>query len=389
MTTIYHYLRDFSPESPRFNTGMEKAVSGLAAEIAAIDPSAHSTVLCEGPKAVDIQRPEGFRVICFDNTSVAKQRFSLAPALRRFVEEEIQDSLVVLNAIFHSGVWLFSHELRRMSVPFIVAPHDPYHPAIFEGNRLKKEIYWRLFERPMLRGAAAVQVLDRRHQQYLIARGVNTPYIEVVNGYVPEEVPDESRLEWRSDGPIKILFLGRIDRINKGVDLLVEAFTQISRSNSQVHLTVQGPDHGDAAMIRQQVAQAGLSDRIDVFPPDYKTIPTELAARFDLFVLPSRFEGFGLSALEAMLAGRPIIISEIAGLAPHVQKCDGGVVVEASVESIKAGIEQLIARRSEWREIGMRGRKYVLENLNWSRIAQDALVEYRKILNGQMVEQTP
>ena len=43
--TIYHYLRDFSPEKPRFNTGMEKAVSGLAAEIAAIDPSVNSTVL--------------------------------------------------------------------------------------------------------------------------------------------------------------------------------------------------------------------------------------------------------------------------------------------------------------------------------------------------------
>src|SRR5215212_311106 len=129
--TIYHYLRDFSPEKPHFNTGMEKAVSGLAAEIAAIDPSIESIVLCEGPKALDFQRPEGFRVMCFDNSSVAKQRFGLAPALKQFVEDDIQEGLVVLNAIFHSGVWLLSHELRRMSVPFIVAPHDPYHPAIF------------------------------------------------------------------------------------------------------------------------------------------------------------------------------------------------------------------------------------------------------------------
>jgi len=380
--TIYHYLRDFSPEKPRFNTGMEKAVSGLAAEIAAIDPSVNSTVLCEGPKALDVQRPEGFRVICFDNSSVAKQRFHLAPALNKFVEEEIQDGLVVLNAIFHSGVWLLSHELRRVSVPYIVAPHDPYHPAIFEGGRLKKEIYWRLFERPMLRAAAAVQVLDRRHQQYLLDRGVQTPYIEVVNGYVPEEVPDESKLQWRTDGPINILFLGRIDRINKGVDLLVDAFTQIASTNADVHLTVQGPDHGDAKTIRDQVAQAGLSNRIEILGPDYQSNPTELAGRYDLFILPSRFEGFGLSALEAMLAARPIIISEIAGLAPHVRKCDGGAVVDATVDSIRGGIVQLISRRAEWREIGMRGRAYVLENLNWSRIARDALADYRKILDG-------
>ena len=42
--------------------------------------------------------------------------------------------------------------------------------------------------------------------------------------------------------------------------------------------------------------------------------------RHDLFVLPSRFEGFGLSALEAMLAARPVLVSDVAGLAPHIRE---------------------------------------------------------------------
>jgi glycosyltransferase involved in cell wall biosynthesis len=57
--------------------------------------------------------------------------------------------------------------------------------------------------------------------------------------------------------------------------------------------------------------------------------------------------------------------------------------VDATVASVKSGIEQLIARRSEWREIGLRGRQYVLENFNWQYIARGALEEYRKLRNGQ------
>ena len=384
VTTIYHYLRDFSPEAPRYNSGMEKAVSGLAAGIAGSAADVKSVVLCEGAKALDFDRPEGFRVVCFDNRETANRQFALASSLKSFVANKLcatpdERCLVVLHAIFHTSVAMISRELRCADVPYVVAPHDPYHPAIFSSGRLKKEIYWRFYERPMLRRAAAVQVLDRRHEQFLRSRGVQTPVIEVVNGYVPEEVPDSSSLEWRTDGPIRILFLGRIDRINKGVDLLIDAFAPIANSNSQVYLTLQGPDHGDAAATRSQIERAGLSNRIDLPGPDFQTKPTELAARYDLFVLPSRFEGFGLSAMEAMLAARPVVISDIAGLSPHVRACDGGVVVHATVESIRSGIEQMILRRSEWRDIGMRGRRYVVENLNWSRIASNALGEYRKL----------
>ena len=108
--TIYHYLRDFSPETPRFNSGMEKAVNGLAAAMAATDPTVKCVVLCEGSKAVDIQRPEGYRVVCFDNRAIADRRFAFAPSLKRFVDYEIRDGLVVLNAIFHSSVWLLSRD---------------------------------------------------------------------------------------------------------------------------------------------------------------------------------------------------------------------------------------------------------------------------------------
>ncbi len=380
---LYHYLRGFpaTPDAP-LNAGMEKAVGGLAAGLTAI--GANTTILCEAmqPDAT-ITRTDGVRVRSFDHRTTEHLRFGMPPSLEAFVRNELAparaDSLVVLNAIFHPTVHLLSKLFRKLGVSYVAAPHDPYHPAIFSGSlpsRIKKEAWWHLIEKPMLKHAAAVQVLDLRHGQLLRDRGVKTEAIEVVNGFAPQDVIDESTLTWRESGPIRILFLGRIDRQNKGLDLLVEAFAQLP---GEIHLTLQGADHGDRAALEAQLNALQQTDRITILPPDFSRSPGDLAAEHDLFVMPSRFEGFGLSAMEAMLAARPLLITDIAGLAPHVRRCDAGVVVDATVESIRDGIERLIARRTEWQSMGMRGRAYVVENLDWRQIARKVLPVYQRL----------
>jgi glycosyltransferase involved in cell wall biosynthesis len=80
--------------------------------------------------------------------------------------------------------------------------------------------------------------------------------------------------------------------------------------------------------------------------------------------------------MEAMLAGRVLVVSDIAGIAPYVQASDCGVVVKSEPQAIKSGILSLLARRSEWKEMGLRGRQYILENLHWQKIAARAMEEY-------------
>jgi glycosyltransferase involved in cell wall biosynthesis len=148
---------------------------------------------------------------------------------------------------------------------------------------------------------------------------------------------------------------------------------------------MQGPDRGDGPELQEQIDHLGLSKRARILGPDYKTRPGDLAAAHDISVLPSRFEGFGLSALEAMLAARPVVIADIAGLAPHVKTCDAGAVVQPKVESIAAGLRHVLSRRQDWKSMGLRGRQYVLDNLNWRHIAADALRDYRSLLNQPAV----
>jgi glycosyltransferase involved in cell wall biosynthesis len=87
-----------------------------------------------------------------------------------------------------------------------------------------------------------------------------------------------------------------------------------------------------------------------------------------------------------MLSARVLLVSEIAGIAPHIQSSGCGVVVQPEPLSIKAGLTRLIQQRSEWKEMGLRGRQYVLKNLDWKSIASDSLDRYKQLLYSVATE---
>ena len=100
-----------------------------------------------------------------------------------------------------------------------------------------------------------------------------------------------------------------------------------------------------------------------------------------LLCLPSRFEGFGLVVLEAMLASRVVLVSERAGVSRHVVASGCGVSVAPTVEGVTQGLQALLARRREWPAMGRLGRQYALEHLQWNHIAESALESYERLLS--------
>jgi glycosyltransferase involved in cell wall biosynthesis len=375
---IHLYLKNFRPNE-RPEGGMEKAVAGLAGGIVA--SGGEAVVLCEGDADQTVKAPDGYLVRCFHN-DYKRKHITIARGLRHYVESEMNStSLVILNAIFHPSVARFAHLLRRHRVPYIIAPHDPYHDSIFLKNAKVKWPYWYLIERPMLRHAAAVQVLDKRHGELLRQRGVNTPIIEVINGYRESDVSQTEQLPTPANATARFLFLGRMEAINKGLDLLIDAFNQVAQNapnTADIDLTLQGPDGGDLTTLKAQAAATKSAAKIHFLPPDFKTSPAKIASAFDVVVIPSRFEGFSLAAMEAMLAARPVIISDIAGLAPHVRSASAGIVVDATIPSIRDGLQEMLRRRADWPTMGLAGRTYALDRFRWPRIAAEAMAEYKK-----------
>ena len=387
---LYLYLKHFPPYGDDLHEGTRKAVHGLATGL--VNSGATVTILCESVLDSVYESASGYTIRCFKNpksnetdTIDKTACFTLAPGFDPFLRQHRshqQESLFILNGIFHRSLASLSRLLRKYAIPYVVAPHDPYHPSIFKQNAHLKWPYWHLLEKHMLQRAAAVQVLDRRHGEWLRRLQIKTPVIETPNGFAPSSVLAESSLQWRSNDLVKLYFLGRFDIYNKGLDLLLEAFANLVQV-ANVELTLQGPDWAnERQQLELQAAQLGISEKVTILASDYTRSASELIATYDVFCMPSRFEGFSLSILEALLAARPVLVTEIAGVAPHVSASQCGIVVQPTIDSIQLGLMTLLEKRSQWQDMGLRGRDYVLKHLDWGTIATTTLEQYRHVLSA-------
>jgi glycosyltransferase involved in cell wall biosynthesis len=373
MIHLYLYVRHFPPAGDRLYDGIVKSVHGLASGL--VKAGAIVTVLSEGSATqnTSVDTPAGYRSECFANPIQTRPSFQISPALQAYIRQIPPRSIVILNGIFHASVYALSRLCRRCGVPYIIAPHDVYSPPMFARKPHLKWTYWGLLEKRMLQQALAVQVLEARQGGWLNRLGITVPIAIVPNGTASSEP-----IAQRQDNLIpKLFFFGRMDRHQKGLDLLLKAF-QIVLSKIPVELVMQGNAESDRPSLERQAQRLKL--KVTFLEPEYQQSPIAIISQYDIFCLPSRYEGFGLAALEAMVAGRVLLVSEVAGIAPHVVASGCGITVQPTVESIAQGLLTLLDRRDQWQIMGGQGRNYALEKLDWQQIGAIALNQYLEIV---------
>ena len=371
------YLKHFPAAGGPLIGGTATAVDGLASGFA--QNGADTLVLCEGAARRSERAAGGYRIECFRNAGRYRS-FAVARELPQYAADALRErGLCLLAGMFHPACYALGRALRRLGVPYVALPCDPYDRWMFRRNPHLKWPYWFLFERRHLRGARAIQLFDRRQAAALRRLGVHTPVIEAPAGVRAAEGPPRAA---RGPGSApRLVFLGRLDAYNKGLDILIDAFARVAVwAVPGPLLTLRGPDWGDRARLERRAVARALGRLVAFREPDFARSPVELLAEHDLVCLPSRFEGFGLVALEAMLAARVLLVSERAGVARHVVASGCGVSVPPTVEGVAAGLGALLERRSSWPEMGLRGRRYALERLQWRGVAARALAAYARLL---------
>jgi glycosyltransferase involved in cell wall biosynthesis len=116
-----------------------------------------------------------------------------------------------------------------------------------------------------------------------------------------------------------ILFVGRINKI-KGVDLLIDAFFEITKEKSQYILVMVGPDDGYCSIIKKQIENLKLENNIIFTGTIFSKDKLNAYVDADVVVLPSEYEAFSNVILEAWSCGTLIIVSENCKLAEIVKK---------------------------------------------------------------------
>lgn len=115
-----------------------------------------------------------------------------------------------------------------------------------------------------------------------------------------------------------VLFFGRLDRFMKGLDLLVNAFAQAWSKNPGYKLLLAGRCDQKQRESLQALLAPFKHLPIEVLENPSEKMRADLLSRCSFFCSPSRFEGWGIAALEACAAGKPALVSKAAGFLDSV-----------------------------------------------------------------------
>lgn len=277
-----------------------------------------------------------------------------------------------LDILIVHGMWSpYSTGLRRAArsagIPCIAQPHDPYSPAVFASAHLRKTAYWRLVERPFLRSVDAVQVYAPSHRAHLERLDVSVPSFVVPAGLdarLLERVAADRRDATTIDGSLRLVFLGRFDVYNKGIDILLDALASDSKLRSHLRLdVVGGRTPKELRIVQGLVSRRGLDNVVSVHRR--RDDPFGLLREADLLVLPSRFDGFAQVVTEALAVGTPVIVSTEAGSSEFVGPAHGAVPAAPVASQLQRVLADARVRLPELRAAARRAHEYLRRELTW------------------------
>ncbi len=188
------------------------------------------------------------------------------------------------------------------------------------------------------------------------------------------------RRRWAQPDQPLIFFVGRLEW-EKGPDLLVQAMPAVLAEFPRARLVLAGKGSYTQQLIAM-IQDAGLEEAIQLAGFISDETRNELYAVADIAVFPSRYEPFGIVALEAMAAGAPVVVSDQGGLSEVVDQGVTGLRAQTTPEAIAAAILDILHHPELAAERARRAQNVVRTQYSWETIADRTLEVYRELLEG-------
>ncbi len=214
---------------------------------------------------------------------------------------------------------------------------------------------------------------------------VNLPPGTNIHRYRPSR-PDEEDVHTDLPKPY-VLCLSRIDS-NKGHDLLLEAFDIARNRMPDVHLVIGGgsarPQQRELEIldnIKNIIHQKHLEEAAHIigYVPDEMMVPYYRQA--ELFVLPSTFEPFGMTAAEAMACGTPVIASKHGGIRNVIVSGKNGLLIDpVNPQEFAEAILSLLHDKERALSLGLQGCETIRREYSWEAMAERHITFYRRFM---------
>lgn len=200
--------------------------------------------------------------------------------------------------------------------------------------------------------------------------------------FFPEKASDTIREEFNISR--EAVVVGIIARLvaQKDHQTLIAAFAAARRENSRLVLLIAG-DGKLKSVLQQQVKTAGLEKAV-VFT-GYRVDTEKILEAIDIFAHPSRWEGFGLSILEAMVMAKPVLATRVSAIPELVQDNETGFLVPAGEPDVLSQKILALTENPELRKrLGRNGRERWKKLFSADKMIAETENYYEKLLSDRL-----
>jgi glycosyltransferase involved in cell wall biosynthesis len=292
----------------------------------------------------------------------------LAAAVARAVREEGPD-LVHTHMVHADAYGSLAAHLRH--VPFVSTRHndDRYLLGPF-----------RYVDRALMHGVRRIVAISDAVREFHIRSGLPAARIETIH-YGLDAVPSAPSERTPEDlgvpeGVPLVLAVGRLIA-QKDHATLLDAFARVAAEQPDARLAILGWGPLEA-QVKAHAAELGLA--ASVLVPG-RVEPRDWLARADVFAHTSRWEGFGIVLLEAMLASRPVVATRVSAVPEIVVDGETGLLAEAGdAAAIAAHLLSLLADDALREELGAAGLQRAREEFSVGRMTERTIGVYERAL---------
>ena len=174
--------------------------------------------------------------------------------------------------------------------------------------------------------------------------------------------------------------LGMVARFSevKGQDILIKAMKKIVQEFPKTKLLLIG-EGKTGQELKDLVHFYSLEDHVLFFPVVNQT--AKFLSLMDVFVMPSRQEGLGISVMEAQAAGLPVVASRVGGIPSLIEQGKTGFLVETeNSDQLAETVIKLLKDPYKAREIGTAARKFIEHNHSADRMIEKTLNVYERLI---------
>lgn len=319
--------------------------------------------------------------INLNNVAIAELKdyqifFDKDTIIEDILKEFALPDIVVFHEVNYVGYTQLYKQFKKQYIPYIILPHGELTQGALRKKWLKKKVAYTLLFNKFIRNAIAIQCLSENEANRI---KIKTP-IKFVGTNGVYDIPEKKR--FFSDKCTKLLYIGRLDIIIKGIDRLFDAICINKKyfEQNKITLDIYGPKKTDQKLdVQDLINKKSLTNIVFLHAPIYGEDKYEIIRNHDLFLQTSRTEGMPMGILEAMNIGLPCFITKGTSFADILVEYDAGYYAGETVEEIAQNLIKAI--ECDQKEIkSSNAIKLVSTKYLWSNVAENTIKKYEQLI---------